>query len=206
MEGNLWCVGAFGDRNGSVAMLVHKHVIASLGGFHTIGGRVAYADSSGTSGVWRAITAHLPHTGHSEMEFEASREILREALPRCRKTRKSRLELTQMQDDPECIGQFGLGVWSARGYFFLAWIQEKRFTSANTFFHEDTWTRKTWSNGAKRQIDHVLIHTCFRTELQNAKALPEFMQATDHRAVWTKQGRSNKAQGTSLQRKGGSGS
>ena len=164
---------------------------------------MAYADISSNTCAWRAISAHLPHNGYSDVEFEAALEVLRNAFPRNRTSRSTVIGVDANAevgkqyegDDSRSIGKHGLGTRSCRGVVFAAWVEQQRLCIANTFFQkraEDLWTHRMWSTGTKRQIDYVMFDRFMGGELRNARVVCDMMQSSDHRGVWARIGTQRK--------------
>ena len=98
-------------------------------------------------GRMRIMSAHLPHAGRSDVECEIPLEMIRNALPTCRKPWKvvivvdANAEVGQRTaaDNADCLGQFKLGERSTRGNQFLSQVEAFNLTIANTYlFQEET--------------------------------------------------------------------
>ena len=91
-----------------------------------------------------------------------------------------------VQDSRHVVGRWGLHARNDRGVCFTAWLHQNHLSACNTMFQKPTsklWTHESWSTGARRQIDYILVDSYLRKMLVDSEACDDVDIKSDHRCV-----------------------
>ena len=194
-SGHVWYVAPCFDRPRSVAILVHHRWSHLKLDFICLSSRIAFVDFDGGDLSARLVTAHLPHGEYSDFEFESVLSEISVAQLQAKQQRRmfilgvdanAILGKQLVLDDPQLIGNSGMGSRNDRGHILADWMRKQKLSAANTCFSkkpEHLWTHRLWSTSSLRQIDFILVDVAYRINITNCTVLSDLMQASDHRAL-----------------------
>ena len=168
--GHVLFIAALEGRPRSTCILVHQRWVNDVKlEFGQLTGRIAYLDVWCFGSCMRLVSAHLPHSGYSDVEYAAAMSALDDVESVTRAPARPCIvgldgnavigQRTNL-DCTCCIGNHGLGSRCSRGDQLCFFAHSAYLTVVNTCFCkrvEYVWTHKAWSTGTTRQIDYIMV-------------------------------------------------
>lgn len=169
-----------------------KNESKSVKGYWPISDRVILVKMRSAPFDLNIIQVYAPTSASSEEDIEAFYDNLEKAKQQCKSQEiviimgdfNAKVGSKQVED---IVGPHGLGEQNERGEKLVEWAQTNDLVITNTMFTQPIRRRWTWKqpgeDGAKNQVDYILINKRFRNSILFAKTYPGADCYTDHRLV-----------------------
>ena len=177
-----------------VALLVHKKWKPYIKTFYPINERIAYVDIVKKKLRIRFVAAYFPHSGYEDEYIESMYEVLGNIRSEARRKGmqfimgadcNAQVGISQEDDDPRIIGQFGMQDVNDRGMWLKNWATAQSLTIMNTCYEKPVEKLHTFvgPSGAPRQIDFFLVSRKLRGWVRDCEAVREVDMNSDHKTL-----------------------
>ena len=137
------------------------------------------------------IQVYMPTTAHEEEDVDNIYEVLEEKMSKIKGK-----EYTVIMGDwnasvgeggeENYIGKYGLGKRNDRGQKLVEFCKQQKLLVTNTWFQQEKRRRYTWKapgDGARYQLDYILVKQRYRNSVKTSRALPGADADSDHNLV-----------------------
>jgi len=193
--GHLLFLSACRPHRRSVGVLLHRCWVAAVVGYGVVGSRVAFVDLIASAGQLRLISAHFPHSGYPDLEYEACMTAIEDLIEEGRAKHcinvvgvdaNAVLGGSLPADSDAIVGSHGIGRRNERGHILCNWLHGVRLAAPATMIDHGggQWTHVSWASGVTRQIDFLLVDAGRSDSVVDAGIFSCLDGKSDHRAAF----------------------
>ena len=159
--------------------MLHRRWVAAVVGYRVVGSRVAFVDLFASAGQFRLISAHFPHSGYPDLEYDACMTAIEDLVEEGRAKHcinvvgvdaNAVLGGSLLGDSDAIVGSRGIGHGNDRGHILCNWLHGVRLAAPATMTDHggEQWTHVSWASGVTRQIDFLLVDADRNDNVANA--------------------------------------